>query len=70
MDKPYAIKSNNFDSDITRYRDCCFEEGLSWCGDFQQNANKVDFVLKDIVIPLLKIFINIFFIMQNEKVTS
>ena len=46
MDKTYAIKSNNFDSDITRDRGFYMQESPSWSCDFQQNANKNDFILK------------------------
>ena len=72
IDKTYAIKSNNFDCEITKDRDWFF---LGKSGDFQQIANKLDFILKsehsdtfaqNIIII---IFINIYF-MQNEKVAS
>ena len=46
MDKIYAIKTNNFVSDIIRVRDFYFKESPSWSGDFLQNANKIDFILK------------------------
>ena len=45
IDKTHAIKSNNFDSDITRDRDYYFYESPSWSSNFQQNA-KVAFILK------------------------
>ena len=49
----YAIKTNNFESDIFRVRDFYFLERPSWTGDFQQNANKVDFILKSVHIETL-----------------
>ena len=52
-DKIYAIKTNNFQSDIIRVRDFYFEERPSWTVDFQQNANKVDFILKSVKIETL-----------------
>ena len=30
-----------------------FKESRSWSGDFQQNANKVDFILKSVYIETL-----------------
>ena len=53
IDKIHAIKTNNFDSDIIRVRDFYFKESPSWSGDFQQNANKVDFILKSVYIETL-----------------
>ena len=52
-DKIYAIKNNNFESDIIRVRDFYFKERPSWSSDFQQNANKVDFILKSVYIETL-----------------
>ena len=49
----YAIKTNNFESDIIIVRDFYFSEGPSWSGDFQQNANKVHFILKIVYIETL-----------------
>ena len=47
-DKIYAIKNKNFESDIIRIRDFYFKKRSSWSGDFQQNANKIDFILKSV----------------------
>ena len=44
---------NNFEYDIIRVRDFYFLERPSWSGDFQQNANKVDFILKIVYIETL-----------------
>ena len=52
-DKIYAIKTNNFESDIIRVRDFYSKERPLWSGDFQQNANKVDFILKSVYIETL-----------------
>ena len=41
-----SVISEQADSDISRDRDCYFEDSSSWSGDFQQNANKVGFILK------------------------
>ena len=40
------MKLNNFDSYITRDQYRYFKECTPWSGDFQQNAHKVDFILK------------------------
>ena len=42
----YAIKTNNFNLVIMRVQDVYFQQSPPWSGDFQQNANKVDFILK------------------------
>ena len=47
-DKIYAKKPNNFVSNIIRVRDFYIKERPSWSGDFQQNANKSDFILKNV----------------------
>ena len=52
-DKIYAIKTKKFESDIIRMRDFYFLEMASWSGDFQQNANKIDFILKSVYIETL-----------------
>ena len=49
-DKIYAIKTNNFESDIFRVRDFYFWERPPWSGDFQQNVNKVGFIFKSAYI--------------------
>ena len=49
----YAIETNNFESVITRVRDFYFYERPSWSGDFKQNANKIDFILKSIYVETL-----------------
>ena len=49
----YAIQINNFESDIIRLRDFYLKERPSWSGDFQQNANKVDFTLTSAYIETL-----------------
>ena len=46
-------KTNNFESDIIRVRDFYFLERPLWSGDFQQNANKVHFILKIVYIETL-----------------
>ena len=52
-DKIYAIKTKKIESDIIRIRDFYFKERPSWSGDFQQNANKIDFILKSVYIDTL-----------------
>ena len=70
IDKSYAIKTNNFESDIIGVRDFYFLESPSWPGDFQQNGNKIDFILKSVYIETFaENSINIYF-MQNKKVAS
>ena len=49
----YAIKTNNFEYDIIRVRDFCFKERPSWSADFQQNANKIDYIFKSVYIETL-----------------
>ena len=50
--KIYAIKTNNFEPDI-RVRNFYFLERPSLSGDYQQNANKVDFILKSVHIEII-----------------
>ena len=47
------LKTNNSESDIIRVRDLYFKERPSWSGDFKQNTNKVDFILKSVYIETL-----------------
>ena len=49
----FMQKTNNFESDIIRVQDFYFLERPSWSGDFQQNANKVEFILKIVYIKTL-----------------
>ena len=52
-DKIYAKTPNIFYSDIIRVRYFYFSARPSLSGDFQQNANKVDFILKSVHIETL-----------------
>ena len=71
--KTYAIKTNNLILILREYEIAIFRKVRHGFGDFQQNANKVDFILESGYSETfcskfnIIIFINIYF-MQNEKV--
>ena len=46
----YLLVAAPFDSYIMRVLDFLFQDSPSWSGDFQQNANNVDFLFKSAYI--------------------
>ena len=71
-DKIDAINTDNFESDFFKVRDFYFYERPSWSDDFQQNANKVDFILKswDLSWKFNIIILKNIYFMQDEKAAS